>query len=266
MPQSLKRSDVAAPARLTHRSLQRGLAMLEAVAASGVAATLAELARRTGLHRSTAHHLLQTLAADGWLRQDPASKRYELAAKLFRLTGRVWTPEQLGEIAQPFLAELTRRTGEGSSFAAWRDGAVTIVAKHDPEGPVRVVQNVGAERPVHATAVGKAIAAFLPQPELTGTLDRLRFERHTAHTIMTRKALEAELARIRAQGFAPDDEEHLVGIRCLAAPVFGYSGVLGSLCALGPKSRMTQARLRNLRAPLVELARSLSERLDGAPG
>lgn len=265
MPRSPKRSDAAAPPRLTHRSLQRGLAMLEAVAASGEAAALAELARRTGLHRSTAHHLLQTLAESGWLRQDPASKRYELAAKPFRLTRRGWSPEQLAELAQPFLAELTRRTGEGSSFAAWRDGAVVIVAKRDADGPVRVVQNVGSERPLHATAVGKAIAAFLPEAELAGALRRLRFERYTPRTIATRKRLEAELARIRAQGFAPDDEEHLEGIRCLAAPVFGYSGVLGSLCALGPKSRMTHVRLRSLRAPLRELARALSERLD-APG
>ena len=253
------------PPRVTHRSLQRGLAVLEAVAASGAAATLAELARRTGLHRSTAHHLLQTLVEDGWLRQDPNSRRYELAAKLFRLTERSWTPEQLGALAKPYLAALTAETGEGTSCAAWRDGGVEIVAKHDPEGPVQVVQRPGGARPVHATAVGKAIVAFLPEVERAGALDRLRYERYTQRTIVTREGLEAELGRIRAQGVAPDDEEHLDGIRCIAAPIFGYRGVLGSLCLLGPKSRMTRARLRSLRAPLLERARAISERLDGAP-
>lgn len=261
-----KPSAADAPERVTHRSLERGLRVLEATASSGGAITLAELARRTGLHRSTAHHLLKTLVDLDYLRRDSATRRYELSAKLFRLTGRTWTPEQLGQIAQPFLAELTRRTHEGSSFAAYRDGMVTVVAKRDPDGPVRVVQNVGAERPIHATAVAKAILPWLPPSELNGVLRRARYERYTPKTIVTRAALEAELRRVRAAGCATDDEEHQEGIRCMAAPVFGYDGqVLGSLCALGPKSRMSHQKLRQLRASLLEVARMLSARLDWRP-
>jgi IclR family transcriptional regulator, acetate operon repressor len=248
--------------RTTHRSLERGLGILEAVASNGGATTLAEMVRRTGLHRSTAFHLLQRLVDLDYLRQDEATRRYELSAKLFRLTGRNWSPEQLGDIAQPFLADLTQRTGESSSLAAWRDGSVTIAAKRESDGAVRVVQNLGALRPLHATAVGKAIAAWLPDAELSGVLRRARFERHTPRTITTHAALEAELRRIRSTGCAIDDEEHIEGIRCIAAPVFGHTGqVLGSLCALGPKSRMSHRRLRQIRTPLVELAHALSARL-----
>lgn len=251
------------PERVTHQSLERAMRVIETVAAAGGLTSLAEISRRTGLHRSTTHHLLQTLVGLGYLRQDATTRGYELAAKLFQLTGRTWTPEQLGEIAQPFLAELTRESGEGSSLAAYRAGYVKIVAKREAEGPVRVVQDVGADRPVHATAVGKAILAFLPRPEADGLLARLRYERYTPNTIVTRKALEAELARIRESGFAPDDEEHFEGIRCIAAPVFAYTGqVVASICAVGPKSRMTRQKLRELRAPLYTLARRLSERLD----
>lgn len=251
-----------AAARLTHRSLERGLHLLEVIATNGAPVGLAEIARRTGLHRSTGHHLLQTLVGIGYLRQDPSTRSYELSSKLFQLTGRTWTPEQLGVIAQPLVAELARVSGEGASLAAYRDGAVTIVAKCDHEGPVRVVQDVGAERPIHATAVGKAIAAFLPDAELAGLLSRLTYERYTPRTIIDRRALEGELRRIRAAGCANDDEEHIEGIRCVAAPVRIYSGrVVASLCTLGPKSRMTRARLRDLRAPLIALAAAVSERL-----
>ena len=152
--------------------------------ANGALISLAEIARRTGLHRSTGHHLLQTLVGLGYLRQDPATRSYELSAKLFQLTGRTWTPEQLGVIAQPLVAELARVSGEGASLAAYRDGAVKIVAKCDHDGPVRVVQDVGAERPIHATAVGKAIVAFLPAAELEGVLSRLTYERYTPRTIV----------------------------------------------------------------------------------
>ncbi|HEU5177663.1 MAG TPA: IclR family transcriptional regulator [Burkholderiales bacterium] len=248
--------------RVTHQSLERGLRLVEAVAANGARTSLAEAARRTGLHRSTAHHLLQTLVSLGYLRQDADTRAYELAAKPFQLTGRTWSPEQLATIAQPVLAELTRRSGEGSSFSVYRDGAVTVVAKREHDGPVRVVQDVGARRPLHCTAVAKAILPWLPAPELAGLIARMRFERHTPKTIVKRAAFEAELRRIRAAGYAIDDEEHIEGIRCVAMPVFGHSGrVLASLCTLGPKSRMTYQRLRGLRAPLGELAAQLSSRL-----
>lgn len=255
-------TDERAAARLTHRSLERGLNLIEVIAASGGLIGLAEIARRTGLHRSTGHHLLQTLVALGYLRQDSATRSYELSAKLFQLTGRTWTPEQLGVIGQPVVAELARVSGEGASLAAYRDGVVKIVAKCDHEGPVRVVQDVGAERAIHATAVGKAIAAFLPPAELDGLLTRLTYERYTPNTIVRRDDLETELRRIRAAGCANDEEEHIEGIRCVAAPVRIYNGqVVASLCTLGPKSRMTRQRLRELRVPLTKLAASLSERL-----
>jgi IclR family acetate operon transcriptional repressor len=251
-----------APARNTHRSLERGLHVLEIVAASGGLISLAEIARRAGLHRSTGHHLLQTLVGLGYLRQDAGTRGYELSAKVFQLTARTWTPEQLGVIAQPTVAALARLSGEGASLATYRDGVVTIVAKCDHDGPVRVVQDLGAERPIHATAVGKAIAAFLPAPELDALLSRLAYERYTPRTIASRPALELELRRIRAAGSANDDEEHIEGIRCVAAPVRIYTGqVVASLCTLGPKNRMTRQRLRDLRAPLLGLAAALSERL-----
>lgn len=248
--------------RSTHQSLERGLRLVETVALNGAWTSLAEAARRTGLHRSTAHHLLQTLVSLGYLRQDAETRGYELAAKPFQLTGRTWSPEQLAAIAQPSLAELTRRSGEGSSFSVYRDGAVTVVAKREHDGPVRVVQDVGARRPLHCTAVAKAILPWLPTPELAGLLARMRFERHTAKTIVTRAAFQAELRRIRSVGYAVDDEEHIEGIRCMAMPVFGHTGqVLGSICTLGPKSRMSYQKLRELRQPLAELSRQMSERL-----
>jgi IclR family acetate operon transcriptional repressor len=127
---------------------------------------------------------------------------------------------------------------------------------------VRVVQDVGARRPLHCTAVSKAILPWLPAPELAGLLARIRFERHTPKTIVTRAAFETELKRIRSAGYATDDEEHIEGIRCIAMPVFGHTGqVLGSICSLGPKSRMTYQRLRELRRPLEELSRRMSDRL-----
>jgi len=246
----------------THQSLERGLRVLEATAASGGAAALSEIARKTALPRSTAHHLLRALVEFGYLIQDSVGRRYALGPKLFRLTERTWTKEQLAEISMPFLDELSRRTGEGTSLAILRDGVVTIVAKRESEGPVRVVQEVGATRPIHCTAVGKALAAWLPSRELEAILARTRLEPLTARTITAPAAFRRELARIRASGFAVDDEEHIQGIRCIAAPVRDHSGeVRASLCVVGPKSRLPWRRLAEIRTPLAAVAADLSARL-----
>jgi DNA-binding IclR family transcriptional regulator len=242
---------------VTHRSLEHGLRLLEAVAVSG-GASLTEVAGRTGLPRRTAHHLLQTLVTLGYLHQDPSSRGYVVGPTPLQLA-RAWSPEQLGELVAPYLAELTRRGREGSSLAVYRNGVITIAAKRERDGAVRVVQNATARRPVHCTAVGKAIAAWLPAHEVGELLARMRLRRHTPKTIATRADLEVELRRIRAAGYAVDDEEHVPGIRCIAMPIFGPAGeVVGSMCAVGPTSRVTPRKLWELRGPIAELARDFS--------
>jgi IclR family acetate operon transcriptional repressor len=246
----------------THQSLERGLRVIEATAAIGGSATLSEIARKTALPRSTTHHLLRALVEFGYLVQDGDARPYRLAPKLFRLTGRTWTKEQLAEISMPFLDELSGRVGEGTSLAILRDGVVTVVAKRESEGPVRVVQEVGAERPIYCTAVGKALAAWLPERELDGIMGRTIFDRKTARTIITPAALRRELARIRATGFAIDNEEHMEGIRCIATSVRDHTGdVCASLCVVGPTSRLPQRRLAEIRKPLAAVAADLSARL-----
>ena len=247
---------------LTHQSLERGLRIIEAIAAIDGSATLAEIARKTVLPRSTAHHLLRALVAFGYLIQDSDARTYTLGPKLFRLTGRTWTKEQLAKIAMPFLDELSRRTGEGTSLAVLRDGVVTVIAKREPEGPVHVVQEIGARRPIYCTAVGKTLAAWLPDQELEGIISRTVFEQKTAKTITSTTAFRRELARVRATGFAIDNEEHIEGIRCFATPVRDHSGeVRASLCVVGPKNHLPQRRLPEIRQALAAVAANLSARL-----
>lgn len=249
----------------THRSLERGLALLEAVATAGGPATLAATARRLGLHRSTAHHLMRSLVGLGWLHQDDETRGYELTQKVYRLTGRRWTAEQIGAIAQPFLQQLTRETGEGSSVAVWVHGTVRIAAKHEATGPVRVVQDVGSTRPMYCTAVGKALAGWLPEAEVRAALARTPMTALTPKTITTQRRFTAELARIRAAGHAIDDEEQYLGLRCIAMPVFCYTGeVVASMCVLGPRQRMTARKIQSVRTSLARQARLLSERFGTA--
>jgi len=139
---------------------------------------------------------------------------------------------------------------------------VTIVAKSESEGAVRVVQEVGARRPIYCTAVGKALAAWLPGQELDGIIARTVFARQTSRTITTPAAFRRELGRIRTTGFAIDNEEHIAGIRCIATPIRDHSGdVCASLCVVGPTSRFPQRRLAEIRKVLADVAADLAARL-----
>jgi len=243
-------------------SLERGLRVIEAIADAEGSAMVSEIARKAALPRSTTHHLLRSLTDFGYLVQEGETRPYQLAPKIFRLTGRNWTQAQLAEISIPFLDELSRRTGEGTSLAILREGVVTVIAKRDSAGPVRVVQQVGATRPIYCTAVGKTLTAWLPERELDTVLGRIVFTRFTARTITKAAAFKQQLARIRTAGFAMDNEEHIEGIRCFATPVRDQSGeVCAALCIVGPKNRLSLRRLTELRKPLAALASDLSVRL-----
>jgi DNA-binding IclR family transcriptional regulator len=124
------------------------------------------------------------------------------------------------------------------------------------------VQEVGARRPIYCTAVGKALAAWIAEPELEGIIARATFTPHTPRTITTPAAFRREMARIRAAGFAIDNEEHQPAIRCIATPVRDHTGeVRASRCVVGPTSRMPQRRLAQIRRPLAAVAAALSARL-----
>lgn len=249
-------------ASTTHQSLKRGLHIIETVAQMVDPPTLSAIARKISLNRSTTHHILKALVEFGYLVQAPDTYTYSLSSRLLRITRQTWTTEQLAEIARPYLEDLSHRTGEGTSLAVLHDGLVIIAAKCEPEGPLRVVQEIGSTRPIHCTAVGKILAAWLKERELEGILERTEFEKKTAKTITTPAAFRRELARVRESGVAIDNEEHIKGIRCMAGPVRDhYSAVRAALCVVGPRDHLPPRRMTKIRRELLAVAADLSSRL-----
>ena len=157
-------------------------------------------------------------------------------------------------------------TGEGTSLAVFRDGQVIIAAKREQQGPLRVVQNIGESRPVYCTAVGKVLAAGLSGPELEELIEKTDFKRLTPKTITSPVVFRKEIARVREKGVAFDNEEHIKGVRCLAAAVRDYTGeIRAALCVLGPKHNLTPKRMTKLQQQLLATAAALSARLGCDP-
>ena len=250
----------------THQSLKRGLQIVEMVAEMAEPPTLSAIARKSKLKRSTTHHILKALVDFGYLVREPKTHIYSLSSKLFRLTRRTWTVEQLAEIAIPFLEELGNLTGEGTSLAVLRGGQVIIAAKQEQEGPLRVVQRIGESRPVYCTAVGKVLAAGLSEQEFEELIERTDFQRKTAKTITSPSAFRKEMVKIRKIGVAFDNEEHIKGVRCLAVPIRDYSGeTRAALCVVGPKDNLSPKRINMVQQHLLAVSAAMSERLGYKP-
>jgi len=246
----------------THQSLKRGLQIVEMVAEMAEPPTLSVISRKSKLNLSTTHHILKALVEFGYLIQAPETHIYSLSSKLFRITQRTWTVEQLAEIATPFLVELGNLTGEGTSLAVLRNGQVIIAAKQEQDGPLRVVQRIGESRPIYCTAVGKVFAAELPEQELEGLIERTDFQTKTPKTITSPAVFRKEMARIRKKGVAFDNEEHIKGVRCLAAPIRDYSGeARAALCVVGPKDNLLPKRMGKVQHDLLTVAAAMSARL-----
>lgn len=248
------------------QSLQRGLGIMEVVAARGSGATLVEISRELGLHPSTAFHLLRTLVALGYLSQDGSTRTYRLGSKVFQLGASASTEGRLVDVAESFVAELARESRETSHLAVHEHGRAVVICKGDGSGPLVVSERIGTRRPLHCTAIGKVLLAYLPEPEVLASLSQTRLLRYTARTIIDRASLERELTRVRERGYAVDDEEFSQGVRCVAAPVFNVSGQLvAALGVSGPTIRVTRERMAELITLVTGSARRLSRHLGADP-
>jgi DNA-binding IclR family transcriptional regulator len=257
--QELKQS-VHMPKSTMIQSLQRGLGILELIAMDGTGVTMAEVSRRIGLHPSTTFHLLRTMAALGYLVQDETSRQYRLGSKIFQLAASAWTEVQLLRISAPLLTEMAQQTGETSHLAIFDNGEVIVINKIDGGGPVRLSDRVGYPRPAHATAIGKVLLAHLSEVEQKAFLGRHELRSCTPRTITAVPVLEQELARVRDQGYAFDDEEFAQGIRCLAAPVRNFTGDVAAAVGIsGPVWRVSLDRVAQLTDVVKTMARRLSE-------
>jgi len=215
-------------------SIGRAFEIVE-VLAEHAPMSLSALARRTGLPLSTVHRLVGTLLSLGYVRAD-AEKRYALAPRMIHLGER--SGRMVSHWAIPYLARLVDELGETANLAQLDGDRVVYVAQVPSRHSMRMFTEVGRRVHPHCTAVGKALLARLPAHRVDSLVQRTGLPANTAHTITTVDSLHDELATIRDTGYAVDDEEQELGVRCVAVAL--DEGTLGlALSVSGPVPRMT---------------------------
>jgi DNA-binding IclR family transcriptional regulator len=218
-------------------SVTKALRILEILASRQLQVGVTEISKGTGLNISTAHRLLHTLVAADYVTQLPAGK-YRIGPKVLQLARGMLEHQDLPTAADPIMRQLATETGETIHLLV-PDGSHGIyIRRIDSTQRLRVFSPIGLREPLHFSAAGKAIMAFLPEPAREGILAE-GLERKTATTITDSRRLREELSRVRVDSIAFDDEEGMEGTRCIGAPIFDHGGVIAGLSIAGPSSRVT---------------------------
>jgi DNA-binding IclR family transcriptional regulator len=247
------------------RSVDRAAALLLALGESHGEAGVTELARRLGLHKSTASRLLATLERRGLVEQDEETGKYRLGLVVIRLAEHAERTLDLRSIAMPELDRLARATRETTGLGVLDGDQLLTVAQADGPNLVAMGDWTGRCVPLHSVAAGKVLLAALPEREVMRHVRR-GLDRFTDRTITELEPLLEELARVRRRGFATAFGEFDPALNAVAAPVHDARGaVIAAVDVWGPAFRITPRRVPELVQQVREAAGAISVRLGGTP-
>lgn len=250
----------AMPARNHIEAVARTFRVLQALAEGP--AELRQIAGRSRLGKSSAFRILYTLKELGYVEQPGLNAPYRLSLSLLALARRPAGELTLAALARADLARLRDEFGESAWLAEWRGNGVILTEAAQAHHKLRLSLDLGDVCPLHASAVGKAVAAHLPAGELKRLLGGGRLPRFTPRTITSRSRLAAELAKVRRQGFALNDEETVEGAFLAGAPVFDAGGrVCAAVSLSAPTVRCVPAKRQAMIAAVKRAAAAISQEL-----
>lgn len=238
------------------QSIGRAFAILEAMADAGGMISLSQLAEQLRLPPATIHRLIRSLVDLGYVRQE-SNRQYSLGPRLLRLSAE--SARRIGVWAGPYLTRAVEQLGESVNVAVLEDDQVTYVAQVQPSTTLmRMFTEVGRRTLPHGTAVGKVMLTQLPDEQVRALLTRTGMPRLTEHTLTTPEELLDNLRLTRDRGYATDEEEQELGVRCVAVLVPGAPRKM-ALSMSGPSARMDDAAVQHGVGVLRETARQIAE-------
>ena len=245
-------------------SLEKGFKVLELLAEKEEL-TVTKVAELLGFNRTGSHRFLSTLRELGYVEKNQDS-RYQLTFKVMELATKVANRLKIQRVARPFMQELASIFNETTNLGFWDGERIVHLDKIESQEILRIDPVIWSRVPAYCTGLGKAILAFLSQEDLDAYLASVKFNSYTSNTITTRKRLKEELQKTRERGVAIDNEELAIGLRCISAPVFDYTGFPSyAISIAGPTTRMTNEVIERMKKKVRRTCAKLSAYL-GEPG
>jgi IclR family KDG regulon transcriptional repressor len=239
-----------------YRSVSRALRAIDLLAESKDGIGVTAVAEMLGVDKSSASRLMSTLTKHGYAERDRDTRRYRIGPRIVWLSRIILSRMAIRDVAKPFLNELVDRTGECAHLAILAQGQALYIDQAESPSSLRVTTGVGTLAPLHCTALGKALLAHSDM-SIPNELPRF-----TPRTITDPSTLTIHLERVRSDGYATDDEEYEIGVRCIAVPVFDFRDtVAGAIGISGPAGRMPLERLPDLAKTVVEIGKEVTRQL-----
>lgn len=233
-------------------ALSRGLQTLEVFSQDAPSMSLTEIASAAGLDKSTAFRFAYTLEKLGYLERDPETKRYRPGLKVLRLGFIVLNNLEMVPIALPYLKALSANCTETTNMTVREGNEIVYVARYKTNQILDVNLHLGSRLPVYCTSMGKAQLINLSRKELRDLLGKGPYPKTGLNTITRLGHLVAELDKVRKQGYAINDEELVVGLRSIAAPVLDAEGhVIAAVNISVPAARVSRQELETVLSPMV---------------
>ena len=228
--------------------------------------TLTEISRGVHLHVSTVHRLMVNLLRQGFVETDHATGGCKLGFRVLRMGLRVLDRVDFRRVADPLLRQLNQQTQETVHLAILQDDRAVSIEKFESPQPVGLTAPLGGILPLHCTGVGKVLLAYQGDGLVRRIASQQGLEPRTDRTLTTLAALRRELARVREDGFALDNEEAVKGLRCVAAPIFDHHGqVVAAFSVAAPSTRFIVAQLPGICRLVRDTSQEISFRLGFSP-
>ena len=246
-----------------NQSVAKALQIIEIMAAGNGPMRLQDISAKLNLPASTVLRFLGTLTQFSYVTQDPETLQYALTMKFCRLGHLVSSQIRLRDIVRPFLIRLTEEFKESASLAVEEEQNVLYIDCVDgPDHMLQTLQRIGRVAPLTSTGVGKILLLEYSEERLDELIKERGLEASTRNTITDKAALLRELRKIARQGYAIDNEECEVGVKCVAAPIRDYTGrIIAAISMSGPLTRMTQAKMSLMQEGISRAAIELTASL-----
>ena len=246
------------------QSLSRAFSILRYIAEHPHGARLSEIADGVGLPSSTVHRLLTSLEAEQFIRFETSVGQWFIGVDAFTIGNAFVQANNVLQFAPAHLKALLAKFSETSSIYIENEGEVVCMGQAESHHMMRAITRVGGRVKMHCSGSGKVMLAFWDTEDVKQIINRHGLTAVTEKTITTKQKFENELQGIRQQGYAVDDEEVALGVRCVAVPIFDHQQkAIAALSVSGPISRIHNSRLREISAGMKEIAIGLSKEVGG---
>ena len=238
--------------------------ILERLAQSANGLSLSELSMQLGFSLATIHRLLYTFEKLGYVYQNQELGLWFIGVKSFEVGIAFLNRRDLVTISRPIMFELMEASGETVNLSIVDDGEIVYISQIESYEMMRMIVKLGGRAPIHASGAGKAMLTTYSKNQIREILKKKGLKKITPNTISSTAELESEILKNKRQGYVIDDEEHAIGLRCVAAPIYNELSVACAAISIsGPKVRISDMRLTELGISVMKAANRITQNLGG---